>query len=46
MLNELGPAGRDAARGFLAGMIDDNDRDQVLRLIANADRARAHGKGS
>ena len=46
VLNELGPGGRDAARRFLAGMIDDNDRDQVLRLIANADRARAHGKGS
>ena len=46
VLNALGPGGRDAARRFLAGMIDDNDRDQVLRLIANADRARAHGKGS
>jgi len=46
VLNELGPSGRDAARRFLAGMIDDNDRDQVLRLIANADRARPHGKGS
>ena len=46
VLNELGPGGRDAARRFLAGMIDDNDRDQVLRLIANADRARAHGNGS
>ena len=46
VLNELGPGGCDAVRRFLAGMIDDNDRDQVLRLIANADRARAHGKGS
>ena len=46
VLNELGPGGRDAARRFLAGMIDDNDRDQVLRLIANADRAQAHGRGS
>ena len=46
VLNELGPGGCDAVRRFLAGMIDDNDRDQVLRLIANADRTRAHGKGS
>jgi DNA-binding MarR family transcriptional regulator len=40
VLAELGPGARDAARRFLAGMIDANDRDHVLRLIAEADRAR------
>src|SRR5215472_9309130 len=45
-LSELGPDAHLAACRFLAGMIDDNDRDQVLRLIANADRARPHGTGS
>ena len=38
---ELGPSGREAARRFLAGMIDAADRDHVLRLIAHADRARS-----
>ena len=39
---------REAARRFLAGMIDAKDRDHVLRLIAHADRARlpAHGDAS
>jgi DNA-binding MarR family transcriptional regulator len=47
VLTELGPGAREAARRFLAGMIDANDRDRVLRLIAHADalvereRARA-----
>jgi DNA-binding MarR family transcriptional regulator len=40
VLAELGPGARDAARRFLAGMIDAKDRDHVLRLIAHADRAR------
>ena len=40
VLAELGPGGREAARRFLAGMIDAGDRDHVLRMIANADRAR------
>jgi hypothetical protein len=40
VLAEVGPGGRDAARRFLAGMIDGADRDHVLRLIAEADRAR------
>jgi DNA-binding MarR family transcriptional regulator len=50
VLAELGPGGRDAARRFLAGMIDAADRDHVLRLIADADRprpappARLHGR--
>ena len=38
VLAELGPAGHEAARRFLAGMINAGDRDQVLRLIAHADR--------
>src|SRR5271169_4795160 len=44
VLAELGPGAREAARRFLAGMIDAADRDHVLRLIARADRARLHGK--
>jgi DNA-binding MarR family transcriptional regulator len=44
VLSELGPGAREAARRFLAGMIDASDRDHVLRLIARsdslADRAR------
>ncbi len=37
---QFGPGGHDAARRFLAAMIDAKDRDAVLRLIARADRAR------
>src|SRR5271168_5125884 len=44
VLDELGPAGREAARRFLAGMIDAADRDRVLRLIARADRVRMNGR--
>ena len=44
VIAELGPDVREAARRFLAGMIDAEDRDRVLRLIAHADRARARGK--
>jgi DNA-binding MarR family transcriptional regulator len=40
VLADLGPGAREAARCFLAGMIDAKDRDHVLRLIAHADRAR------
>lgn len=39
-LAELGPGAHDAARRFLTAMIDADDRDSVLRLIAQADRAR------
>jgi DNA-binding MarR family transcriptional regulator len=39
-LGELGPGAHDAARRFLTAMIDSDDRDSVLRLIAQADRAR------
>ncbi len=41
---ELGPGGCEAARRFLAGMIDAEDRDRVLRMIAHADRARLRGR--
>ena len=44
VLAELGPSAREAARRFLAGMIDVDDRDHVLRLIADADRARPRGR--
>src|SRR5580693_4148082 len=44
VLAEIGPGGREAARRFLAGMIDAGDRDHVLRLIADADRARQRGR--
>jgi DNA-binding MarR family transcriptional regulator len=44
VLAELGPNAREAARRFLAGMIDAGDRDHVLRLIADADRARLRGR--
>src|SRR5580700_1932273 len=43
VLAELGPGAREGARRFLAGMIDADDRDRVLRLIAHADRARSPG---
>jgi DNA-binding MarR family transcriptional regulator len=44
VLAELGPSAREAARRFLAGMIDAEDRDHVLRLIADADRAAPRGR--
>jgi DNA-binding MarR family transcriptional regulator len=48
VLAELGPGAREAARRFLAGMIDAQDRDHVLRLIARsdslADRVRLRGQ--
>ncbi|MCK9914525.1 MarR family transcriptional regulator [Microbacteriaceae bacterium K1510] len=36
---ELGPGAHEAARRFLTAMIDSDNRDGVLRLIARADRA-------
>jgi DNA-binding MarR family transcriptional regulator len=36
---ELGPGAHDAARRFLTAMIDADNREGVLRLIARADRA-------
>jgi len=44
VLDDLGPGGRDIARRFLAGMIDGEDRERVLRLIASADGARPRGR--
>ncbi len=44
VLAELGSGAREAARRFLAGMIDAKDRDHVLRLIAHADRARGRSR--
>jgi DNA-binding MarR family transcriptional regulator len=35
---EVGPGAQETARRFLAAMIDGADRDEVLRLIARADR--------
>jgi DNA-binding MarR family transcriptional regulator len=37
VIAELGPGAREAARHFLAGMIDAEDREHVLRLIARSD---------
>src|SRR5499427_1310251 len=39
-LAEFGPGGHEAARKFLAAMIEAQDREGVLRLIGHADRAR------
>jgi len=36
----LGPNAHEAARNFLAAMVDDESREGVLRFIAQADRAR------
>jgi DNA-binding MarR family transcriptional regulator len=44
VLDELGPGGRDVARRFLAGMISEEDRERILRLIARADRIRPRAR--
>ena len=36
----LGPEAHEAARAFLAAMVDDHSREGVLRFIARANRAR------
>jgi DNA-binding MarR family transcriptional regulator len=47
VLEELGPGAGEAARRFLACMIDAADRDHVLRLIARADsHVEPHGDGA
>ncbi len=46
VLAELGPGAREDARRFLAGMIDAQDRDRVLRLIAGADRGHGRDEAS
>ncbi|HXW27965.1 MAG TPA: MarR family transcriptional regulator [Xanthobacteraceae bacterium] len=42
-LDEFGPGGHEAARRFLAAMIDVKERENVLRLIATADHVRSRG---
>jgi DNA-binding MarR family transcriptional regulator len=44
VLAELGPGAREAARRFLAGMIDAKDRDQVLRMIAHSDSLESQAR--
>jgi DNA-binding MarR family transcriptional regulator len=44
VLEDLGPGGREAARRFLAGMIGDEDRERVLRMIARAEGPRPIGR--
>jgi len=38
--NEIGAGAHEAARRFLTTMIDGDNREEVLRLIARADRAK------
>ncbi|MGB6507195.1 MAG: MarR family transcriptional regulator [Xanthobacteraceae bacterium] len=45
VLAELGPGAREAARRFLAGMIDAEDRERVLGLIARADSFAGRARG-
>jgi DNA-binding MarR family transcriptional regulator len=44
VLADLGPGGRETVGRFLAGMIDADDRERVLHMIAHADRARGRGR--
>ena len=44
VLDQLGPGTRETARRFLAGMINAEERERVLRLIASADRTRPRGR--
>jgi DNA-binding MarR family transcriptional regulator len=37
---QLGPGSHDTARRFLTAMIDDDNREGVLRLMARADRVK------
>jgi DNA-binding MarR family transcriptional regulator len=39
-LAQLGPGAHESARRFLIALLDTNGRDDVVRLIAGADRAR------
>jgi DNA-binding MarR family transcriptional regulator len=39
-LAQLGPGAHESARRFLIALLDANGRDDVVRLIAGADRAR------
>jgi DNA-binding MarR family transcriptional regulator len=40
--NEIGAGAHEAARRFLTAMIDGDNREEVLRLIARADRAKTN----
>ncbi|MGB7602507.1 MAG: MarR family transcriptional regulator [Candidatus Sulfotelmatobacter sp.] len=40
---ELGPGAHDVARRFLTAMIDSDNRDGVLRLIARSERLKSRG---
>jgi DNA-binding MarR family transcriptional regulator len=40
---EIGPGAHEAARRFLTAMINADNREEVLRLIARADRAKPRG---
>ncbi|HET9615621.1 MAG: MarR family winged helix-turn-helix transcriptional regulator [Pseudolabrys sp.] len=40
--NEIGAGAHEAARRFLTTMIDGDNREEVLRLIARADRAKTN----
>lgn len=42
VLAELGVGGREAARRFLAGMIDADHRERVLRMVGQSDHAGLH----
>jgi DNA-binding MarR family transcriptional regulator len=42
-LAELGPGAHEAARRFLAAMIDVENRDGVIDRVTRADRLRKHG---
>ena len=44
VLAELGVGGREASRRFLAGMIDAEHRERVLRMIGQSDHAGLHGR--
>ena len=45
VLADLGTDSREAARRFLAGMIDAEDRERVLGLIARADSVAGRARG-
>jgi DNA-binding MarR family transcriptional regulator len=44
VLESLGPEAHEAARRFLAGMIDTDQRDRVLRMIARGNGPRRTGR--
>ena len=46
VLAELGAGGREAATRFLAGMIDPEHRERVLRMIAHSDGGRPRSQES